>query len=341
MKKIYLCLLAALTALALCASASAAVVEPDEDFYYLDTANVLSRETEGTIYFCNQQLYEQCGGQIVVAALEGIDGADIYDYAYELFNEWGIGSAEENNGFLLLMAIEEDDYYMLAGSGVDGVFSSSVLNEMMDEYLEPSFAAKNYDAAALDFFGAVLERYADYYNLDLDLADGKAAYEQYQASDESASDLGGAGASNREENREINLNHEIETELHETMGGFNMIWSVLKTVVGFVLLIVVLNLLFGGRSRRRSRPSVLPFFILGRRRPPRPPRPHHHEPRPPRHDDHRDRGPRPPFGGGRSGGFGGGHGGGGSFGGGRSGGFGGGRGGGGGSFGGGAGRGRH
>lgn len=340
MKKLCLCILTVLIALTAFASASA-VVEPDEDFYYLDTANVLSRETEGTIYFCNQKLYEQCGGQIVVAALKSIGGADIYDYAYELFNEWGIGSAEENNGFLLLMAIEEDDYYMLAGSGIDGVFSSSVLNEMMDEYLEPSFAAKDYDAAALDFFGAVLDRYADYYNLDLKLADGKAAYEQYQASGEST-----ASAPNREPKREINLNHEIETELDEAMGGFNLIWSILKTVAGFVLLIVVLNLLFGGRSRRRSGPSVLPFIILGRRRPPRPPRPprpHPHPPRPPRRDDHRGSGPKPPFGGGfGGGGFGGGRGGGGgSFGGGRSGGFGGGRGGGGGSFGGGAGRGRH
>ena len=115
MKRILACAAAlALLVLTLCpALAATKVVEPGEDFYYLDTANVLSDETEGEIFFCNQLLYEQCGAQIVVAALDSIGRADIYEYAVEMGNSWGISSADKNNGFLLLMAIEEDDDSML------------------------------------------------------------------------------------------------------------------------------------------------------------------------------------------------------------------------------------
>ena len=101
-----LALLLALVLAFMLGSTALAAVKPGEDFYYLDTANVLSTEAEGTIYFCNQLLYDACGGQIVIAALDSIGSEDIYDYSYELFNDWGIGSSEENNGFLLLMALQ-------------------------------------------------------------------------------------------------------------------------------------------------------------------------------------------------------------------------------------------
>lgn len=311
--------------IALLSGVACAVVNPGEDFYYLDTANVLSKETEGTIYFCNQQLYEQCGGQIVVAALGSIGNEDIYDYAYELFNRWGIGSAEKNNGFLLLMTIREDNYYALAGSGIDGVFTSSVLAELNDEVLELDFAAKNYESGALKYFEAVLNRYADYYNLDLDLADGKKAYQDYVAANANASSMGGASGASPDGSTA----HWKSEDARRGTGVIGMLGSML----GIIVVVVIILLFF-------RIPWIGLFF--GTRRPPRPPRRPGPGGRPPR-----DGGPRG-FGGGRPGNFSG-HAGGfgagrssGGFGSGRSsGGFGGGRSGGGGSFGGGAGRGRH
>ena len=31
-------------------------------------------------------------------------------YAYDMANAWGIGSAEKNNGVLLLLSVGDDDY---------------------------------------------------------------------------------------------------------------------------------------------------------------------------------------------------------------------------------------
>ena len=191
-----LALLLALVLAFMLGSTALAAVKPGEDFYYLDTANVLSEEAEGTIYFCNQLLYDACGGQIVVAALDSIGSEDIYDYSYELFNEWGIGSSEENNGFLLLMTIEEDNYYALTGSGVEGIFSSSELKKLFDKHLEPEFAKKNYEAGALAFFEAVLDKYIDRYNLDFSYADGEAKAKEYLAQFDGSSAQNAAPAQN-------------------------------------------------------------------------------------------------------------------------------------------------
>ena len=55
MKKI-LAFAAALLMLLSASALAANVVQPGADFYYLDTADVLSEQTEGEIFFCNQLL---------------------------------------------------------------------------------------------------------------------------------------------------------------------------------------------------------------------------------------------------------------------------------------------
>lgn len=319
MKRKLACFLALMLALVMSGSALASIEKPGKDFYYLDTADVLSTETEGIIYFCNKALEQQTGAQIVIAALDNLDGEDTYDYAYELFNQWGIGSSEEDNGFLLLMAIQEDDYYALTGPAVEGIFSSSELNKLFDEYLESDFAAKDYDSGALSFFGAVLDKYADYYNLDLDIEDGRSQAQAYLAQAASAENFGGARSGGNYGSRPEDVHYHEEEED-----------SFLSELIGFIVLIVVLSIIFGSSRRRRGGRPIIFFGSPWRHRPPRPPHHPHGGPGGPG-------GHRPPSGG-SFGGFGGGAG---RTGGGFGGSFGGSRGGGGGSFGGGAGRGRH
>lgn len=331
MKRFLALALAILLALG-CTSALAAtrVVKPGDDFYYLDTADVLSEATEGEIYFSNVRLYEACGAQIVVAALDSIGSADIYDYASEMFDSWGIGSSKENNGLLLLMAVKEGQYYVLPGFGIEGIFSASVLKQMYDDYLQTDFAAGRYDAGARKFFEAAFEKIADYYNLSITPEDGIRDYRSFVSESNDVRSEGNYGAQRSDS------------------GGF----------ISTLLLILVLLAIIGMLSRMRGgafwfwRPTFFWPIFGPRRRPPRPPRrgpgPWDGGPRGPMGGGFGGHGPRPPrggsFGGGsRGGGFGGASGGGGrSFGGGsRGGGFGGASGGGGRSFGGGAGNGRH
>ena len=99
MKKVHLYRLCTLVlALALCALPLAAapdVPDPTADFYVGDFANVLSSDLEQYIIEQNQSLSASTGAQIVVVTVDFLDGYDIADYAVTLFNDWGIGSAEE------------------------------------------------------------------------------------------------------------------------------------------------------------------------------------------------------------------------------------------------------
>lgn len=178
MKNRILCWLASvmcLLAFGMLLSASAEVVKPNDDFWYLDESGVLSEATEGEIFFANQRLYDACGAEIVVAAIDTTGSMAIDEYAYTLFNEWEIGGSSYR-GLLLLMAIEDDNYYVMPGTAMSAYFDSATVSEMMDKYLEPDFARKDYDRGAKVFFEAAYEKVVDDFNLNLSIKDAVADY---------------------------------------------------------------------------------------------------------------------------------------------------------------------
>lgn len=142
-----------------------AVVDAPASIYVGDYADVLSEETEQYIIAENQKLAEATGAQIVIVTVDFLDGMEIEDYAYTVFNQWGIGDAEKNNGLLLLLTIGEENYWAMQGEGLEGVLSSGTLGDYLYEYLEPDFAVGDYDAGVYKVFNAFLGWFSDYYDL--------------------------------------------------------------------------------------------------------------------------------------------------------------------------------
>lgn len=142
----------------LSAAAQTSLPEPTGDYYVADYAGVLSEETKADILEENDALCRETGAQIVVVTVDTLDGTDIAAYTYNLFSAWGIGSAEKNNGFLLVLAIEEDDYYALQGVGLASRISDSAVSDLLYQYLEPDFSKKAYDTGVKNVFQAVLAR---------------------------------------------------------------------------------------------------------------------------------------------------------------------------------------
>ncbi len=165
MKQKYVSVLLCILLLLCLPSGAFAVVDAPADVYVGDYANVLSESTERYIIAENQKLAEATGAQIVVVTVDFLDGIEIEDYAYKIFNDWGIGDADRNNGLLLLLAIGEDNYYAMQGAGIERVLSSGTLGDYLYDYLEDDFAAGDYDAGVNDVFDAFLEWFYIYYDL--------------------------------------------------------------------------------------------------------------------------------------------------------------------------------
>ena len=146
-------------------TAAWAVVEAPSEVYVGDYANVLNEATEQLIIAENERLEAASGAQIVVVTVDFLDGMEIEDYAYTIFNDWGIGDAEKNNGLLLLLVIGEENYWAMQGDGIYRALTSGTLDEYLYSYLEPDFAVGDYDAGTAKVFQAFVEWYDNYYQL--------------------------------------------------------------------------------------------------------------------------------------------------------------------------------
>lgn len=276
MKKTFSFILALCLFLSLGVSAFA-VVDQSESFYVADYSNVLSNDTEQMIINYNGALEQQCqGAQIVVVTVDYLDGMYSDEYAYQLFNDWGVGSADYNNGMLLLLAIQENKAWLAYGLGLSSLIDGDQVDSLLDKYFWKDFDRGNYDEAVTSLFNALLAWYD----------------EQYDAQ------VVQSGSS-------VSSGNEYYTGYSQPSFG-ERLSHVLGSIIEILVVIAVLSMLFGGGRRGRGVGSWLPWFLLfnsrsnDRRRDP--------------WDNDRRGGPRGPggFGGGGfgGGGFGGGFGGG-------------------------------
>lgn len=303
MKRLTARLLTALLVLALCAVpalAAAKIVEPTEQLYVADYADILSRETEDWIVSSVTSLKEQCGGEIAVVTINFLpNGLDSEEYAYEVINQWGVGDKDKQNGTVLLLVPGEGKGWATTGTGAAKFLSAAVLEDILNEDLWDDFDAGDYDTAVKNTVSSMLVNYESYYGISLNGTGGGTS--------------SGSWSSGNYEDSYDGYYYE-EPPRH----------SAFRTIVRVILVLIVISILFGGRGRGGGIFFFPWFGGWGRH--------HRHGPWDGPWDDgpHGRRGPPPGgFGGGR-GGFGGGSGGfggsgrGGFGGGGRSGGFGGG-----------------
>ena len=270
-------------------AAPASLPDLPKDQCVVDDANVLSSSTVQTITDLNAQLESSCSGaQIGVLTVDYTGNLTTEDYALQAFNTWGIGSSSENNGVLILLVMEsqeyeDGDYYLTYGDGFRNTTLESQASALA-QTMEDDFVRQDYDDAVTTCAQNVAQTIADIYGVSLSGGNtNNGSYNEPAYDDNSSGGLG------------------------DILLGFI---TILFTVVLLLIIVSVVVYTFSG-------PLGGLFWCFGGpwHRGPRPPRGRRNPPPPP---------PGGPYGGFGGGSFGGGSFGGGSFGGGSFGGMGGG-----------------
>lgn len=152
-------------------SANAETLNASDVYYVTDNANVLSQSTVEKIKNYNGALEQQCNGaQIVVATVKYTGGVDSDVYAMKLFNNWGIGSQDYNNGILILLVTEENKYYVQCGLGIDVESLSDSLGSDLNTF-ETLFDNKEYDKAVQTLFDGMITWFDTQYTSSVAMAD--------------------------------------------------------------------------------------------------------------------------------------------------------------------------
>ena len=145
-----------------------AIVQPTNNFYINDYANILSSEIEEYILKKSVQLDDSDGTQIVVVTVPNLEGMSLEDYATKLFRNFGIGDKEKNNGLLLLLALEERQFRVEVGYGLEGILPDGKTGRFQDEYIIPYLKDNKWDEGIKNGYDAFYKEIVTLNNLDIE-----------------------------------------------------------------------------------------------------------------------------------------------------------------------------
>ena len=115
------------------------------------------------------------GAQIVIAITRSLNGEPIDRYAERDFLDREIGDKDKDNGVLLLMAIEDGNYWLTKGSGLESTLPVSSLRTMLDSIFEPCFAAGEYSVGTKALFDALYGKLCALYGVNPSPTSGSSA----------------------------------------------------------------------------------------------------------------------------------------------------------------------
>ena len=119
-------------------------VSRDSSLYITDKAGVIPAQTEDAFV----QLQQSTSPRLSVAVVRSTGKMSTAKYCEALWNNWHLGTSD----MLLLMVTGKEDYYFGYDTASSFAYTLDTnFDLLMERYLEPDFAAGDYDQAILTF----------------------------------------------------------------------------------------------------------------------------------------------------------------------------------------------
>ncbi|GAB5506087.1 MAG: hypothetical protein Rhirs2KO_12500 [Rhizobiaceae bacterium] len=137
---------AALALLLLVAFAGSALAQslPTLTGRVVDNAGIIDAAAETALTGRLAAFEQKSSDQIVVATISNLGGEAIEPYANRLFRAWGLGQAGEDNGILLLVAVEDRRMRIEVGYGLEGTLTDLHAKLIIENTMVPAFRAGDF-----------------------------------------------------------------------------------------------------------------------------------------------------------------------------------------------------
>jgi len=112
----------------------------------VDVAGLLNEAEELALTDTLAAHEAETSNQIVVVTVPNLNGYDISGYANRLGREWEIGTAEEDNGIILLVAPNARKVRIEVGYGLEGALTDSLSSVIIQQAILPEFRKNNFPA---------------------------------------------------------------------------------------------------------------------------------------------------------------------------------------------------
>ena len=111
-----------------------------------DEASVLSTPVVDQLELQLKEYEDSTTNQVVILIISSLDGDVLEDYSLRVAEKWQLGSKKNDNGVLLLIAVDDHKMRIEVGQGLEGVLTDAHSNRIIRNEMAPNFRRGDYDA---------------------------------------------------------------------------------------------------------------------------------------------------------------------------------------------------
>ena len=124
----------------------------------VDEADLLLPAQEQQLARASEALERDMGAQFVIVTVPTLQGYPILEYSVDLGRSWGIGSAERDDGIILLVAPSERKARIAVGYGLEKRVTDPYASRVLEERILPRFREGDMAGGIMAGSQALVER---------------------------------------------------------------------------------------------------------------------------------------------------------------------------------------
>lgn len=128
---------------------------PEATGYVYDEAEVFSAQEEAAITDAITALQKKTDTEIAVIFLISLHGEDVFDVAMDFADTWKVGDAKKDNGIIILNSLQDREYQILTGYGLEGVLPDIMTHKLAQQFMIPAFRDVQYAQGIIDIIDAM------------------------------------------------------------------------------------------------------------------------------------------------------------------------------------------
>lgn len=117
---------------------------PALDQPIIDQANLLSATDNQQLSQTIRSLYQSGKAQIGIVIVPTTGQEPLFDYAMRIADRWQLGSAKQDNGLLMVIAVNDRKIQILTGYGLEGILPDAVTYRIIQNHMTPYFRQNQY-----------------------------------------------------------------------------------------------------------------------------------------------------------------------------------------------------
>ena len=135
--------------------------------YVNDFAGVIPPSEEAVLTSIISELEQKTTAEIAVVTIPTLGNWSLETFAVDLFEKWGIGKKDKDNGVLILVAYSDRKIRIEVGYGLEGVITDRIAGMIIRQKMAPYFQENKFGIGLIQASATVADLIAKEYNVSL------------------------------------------------------------------------------------------------------------------------------------------------------------------------------